>query len=228
MNAVQRVLNGVKYNLIPGKLRSMKLSPDVIARTALARLDDAGLDGLTMRVVATALDVRPAALYWHVKNKQELLDAMAAAIFTDAVARLEAPRAGVGWEEWLADLARALRRAMLRHRDGARVYAGSDLSEPALFRATELALRTLQDAGFPIHKAARAVAALMHYTVGFTIEEQAHLATSAAPNPHALIDKTRFPLTAEAYVRDDLWDSDTDGCFEYGLELILTGMSASR
>lgn len=206
----------------------MKLSQDVITRTALDRLDEAGLDGLTMRVVASALEVRPAALYWHVKNKQELLDAMAAAIFADAVTGLEAPRAGVGWEEWLAGLARALRRAMLRHRDGARVFAGSNLSEPALFRATELALRTMQDAGFPVRTAARAVAALTHYTIGFTIEEQAHLAAHAEGNPHALIDRTRFPLTAEAYVRDDLWDADTDGCFEYGLELILNGMSASR
>lgn len=181
-----------------------------------------------MRVVPTALDVQPAAPYWRVKNKQELLDAIAATIFTDAVAGLETPRTGVGWEEWLADLARALRRAMLRHRDEARVSAGSNLSEPALFRATELALRTLQDAGFPIRQAARAVAALMHYTVGFTIEKQAHLAVSTDPNPHALINQARFPLTAEAYVRDDLWDSDMDGRFEYGLELILSGMSANR
>jgi TetR/AcrR family tetracycline transcriptional repressor len=47
-------------------------------------------------------------------------------------------------------------------------------------------------------------------------------------DPHALVDRERFPLTAEAYVRDDLWDSDTDGCFEYGLELIIAGMSAGR
>ncbi len=205
----------------------MKLDADVIARTALSRLDDTGLDGLTMRVVADALGVRPAALYWHVKNKQDLLDVMAAAIFADAVACLEAPRAGVGWEEWLADLARALRGAMLRHRDGARLFAGSNVSEPALFRATELALRTLQDAGFPVRTAARAVAVLTHYTVGFTVEEQAHLAVHDGRHPHGLVDATRFPLTAEAYVRDDLWDSDTDGCFEYGLELILTGMAAT-
>lgn len=207
----------------------MALSVDSIARTALARLDDAGLDGLTMRVVAGALDVQPAALYWHVKNKQELLDAMATTIYADAVAGLEAPRAGEGWEQWLADLARALRASMLRHRDGARIFARSNLSEPALFRATELALRTLQDAGFPIQQAARAVAALMHYTIGFTIEEQAHGASAACPAAHAeLVDATRFPLTAQAYVDDGLWDTDTDGCFEYGLELILTGMAATN
>ena len=203
----------------------MKLNADVIARTALSHLDTAGLDGLTMRMVADALDVRPAALYWHVKNKHELLEAMAATIFADSVANLEAPRAGVGWEQWLAELARALRRGMLRHRDGARVLAGSTVSEPALFRATELALRTLQDAGFPIRQAARAVAALTHYTVGFTIEEQAHRETTDNPAPHNQLDETRFPLTAAAYADDNLWDTDTDGCFEYGMALILTGMA---
>lgn len=207
----------------------MALSVDTIARTALAQLDETGLDKLTMRVVAGALEVQPAALYWHVKNKQELLDAMAATIFADAVAGLEAPRAGEGWEQWLADLARALRASMLRHPDGARIFAGSNLSEPALFRCTELALRTLQDAGFPIQQAARAVAALMHYTIGFTIEEQAHRAASTSPATHAeLVDATRFPLTAQAYVDDGLWDTDTDGCFEYGLELILTGMATTN
>jgi TetR/AcrR family transcriptional regulator, tetracycline repressor protein len=206
----------------------MALSVDTIARTALSQLADVGLDGLTMRVVATALDVQPAALYWHVKNKQELLDVMAATIFADAVAGLEAPRVGESWEHWLADLARAQRTAMLRHRDGAQILAGSNLSEPTLFRATELALRTLQDAGFPIQQAARAVAALTHYTVGFTIEEQAHQSATCVMSHADLVDATRFPLTAQAYVDDGLWDADTDGCFEYGLALILTGMAATN
>jgi TetR/AcrR family tetracycline transcriptional repressor len=206
------------------KLTNVKLSVEAIACTALSQLDDVGLDRLTMRLVAGALDVQPAALYWHVKNKQELLDAMAIRIYADAVDGLEGPRAGVTWEQWLADLARALRRAMVRRRDGARIFAGSNLSEPALFRATELALRTLQDAGFDVRLAARAVAALMHYTVGFTIEEQAH---RGGPSAHALVDAARFPLTAQAYARDDLFDPDTDACFEYGLALILTGMAAT-
>src|SRR5882757_5066644 len=106
----------------------MKLSVDVIARTALSQLDESGLDGLTMRHVASRLDVQPAALYWHVKNKQDLLDVMAATIFADAADGLEAPRVGVEWQHWLGDLVRQLRKSMLRHRDGATIFAGSNLS----------------------------------------------------------------------------------------------------
>ena len=81
--------------------------------------------------------------------------------------------------------------------------------------ATELALRTLQDAGFPVRQAARAVAALLFSTIGFAIEEQAHTGEAASPDggTHAL---------------DDLVDPDTDACFEYGLELILSGMQATN
>lgn len=215
--------------LIPVRMADVKLTVDAIARTALCQLDEGGLEGLTMRLVAARLDVRPAALYWHVKNKQELLDVMAATILADAADGLEAPRAGVTWQSWLAELARQLRGAMLRHRDGARIFAGSNLSEPALFRTTELALRTLQDADFPVRQAARAVATLTHYTVGFTIEEQAHaVTTTTATKGHALVDARRFPLTAQAYANDDLFDPDTDACFEYGLELILAGMAATN
>lgn len=201
------------------------MNADLISETALSLLDEVGLDGLTMRLVAGKLGVQPGALYWHVKNKQELLDSMASAIFADAMEGLEAPRAGVSWQEWLGDWARTLRRAMLRHRDGARVFSGSNLKEPGVFRATELALRTLEDAGFPNRSAARSVAALHHYAIGFTIEEQAHLAAaSEAPPSDGEVDAIRFPLTARAYARDDLFDPDTDDCFEYGLVIILNGM----
>jgi TetR/AcrR family tetracycline transcriptional repressor len=203
----------------------MKINAAVISETALELLDETGLDGLSMRLVAARLGVRPGALYWHVKNKQELLESMAAAIFADAAEGLEAPRAGVSWQDWLADWVRRMRRAMLRHPDGAKIFAGSSVKEPALFRATELTLRTLQDAGFAVQPAARSVAALLHYTIGFTLEEEAHSATGATEQgAHAMIDHARFPLTAQAYARDDLFDPDTDDCFEYGLATIISGM----
>ncbi|WP_280469956.1 TetR family transcriptional regulator [Nocardia brasiliensis] len=66
----------------------------VIAQAALDLLDEVGLDGPTMRKVAAALDVQAPALYWHVANKRELLDAMARNVFVAAIEGLEAPRRG--------------------------------------------------------------------------------------------------------------------------------------
>jgi TetR/AcrR family transcriptional regulator, tetracycline repressor protein len=208
-----------------------KISPQVVARTSLRLLDDAGLDGLSMRLVSRELEVRVSALYWHVRNKQELLDAMAETMFLDAVEDLEAPARGETWVAWLAALARRLRQGMLRYRDGARVFAGTNITHPALFRMTELTLRTLVDEGFPSRLAALGFQALYHYTVGYTIEEQARqgAAYGDEENPYRQpleVDPARYPLSAETL--GGTWREDPDTGFEDGIQLILAGMEATR
>lgn len=68
-----------------------RLDRALVARTALDLLSDLGLDGLTLRAIATELGVKAPALYWHFKDKQALLDEMATEMmrrmFTDPPAR---------------------------------------------------------------------------------------------------------------------------------------------
>jgi TetR/AcrR family tetracycline transcriptional repressor len=140
---------------------------------------------------------------------------------------VEAPAQGVTWQEWVTDLARRTRRSMLRHRDGARVSAGANTTGPAVPRMIELTLRTLTAAGFPAADAARAFPTVLHYTIGFVIEEQARTGTAyPGDNPYGsslAVDPSKFPLTAS--VAKELYAVDSDANFEYGLRLILTGMS---
>lgn len=51
-----------------------RLSRETVAESALALADAEGLEALTIRRLAQQLDVTPMALYWHFKNKDELLD----------------------------------------------------------------------------------------------------------------------------------------------------------
>src|SRR5436853_7173193 len=48
-----------------------------IVQAALGLLDEVGFDGLTMRNLAKKLGVQAASLYWHVRNKQDLLSLVA-------------------------------------------------------------------------------------------------------------------------------------------------------
>jgi TetR/AcrR family tetracycline transcriptional repressor len=208
----------------------MAINPGVIARTGLELLGEVGLDGLTMRVVADRLGVRAPTLYWHVKNKQHLLDAMAAVMFTDAIEGLEPPEKTVAWADWTAGRARTLRRILLRYRDGARVFAGTNLTGPDLPRAMELTLRVLLDAGFTLPDAARGFASVLHYTVGYTIEEQARQGAAYEHNPYepqALTEAFQpeaYPLAARA-ATEVFFAADPDTDFAAGLDLILTGMA---
>ena len=54
----------------------MPLDRQLILHHAFDVLNKGGLEGLTLRKLAAQLDVQAPAIYWHFKNKQELLDEM--------------------------------------------------------------------------------------------------------------------------------------------------------
>ncbi|MEU8898883.1 TetR/AcrR family transcriptional regulator C-terminal domain-containing protein [Nocardia sp. NPDC048505] len=208
-----------------------KLDAALVAEAALGLLDEFGLDGLTMRKVAAALNVQAPALYWHVKNKRELLDVMARSVFVAAVSGVEAPRRDEDWQDWLVGLAGRLRRAMLRYRDGAKVVAGTYVEDEHLWRTIELTLRTLEDAGFAPADAERVFPIMLHYTIGFVIEEQARSgAEYHGGNPYAgvsgVVDTQRFPRTARLVA--GAFGADPDHEFHYGLRVVIAGILATR
>lgn len=77
-----------------------------IVDAAIALADDGGLESASMRRVAEALGVTPMALYKHVANREQLIDAMVDRV----VERIRPDVAGVGWKA-------ALRARILSARD---------------------------------------------------------------------------------------------------------------
>src|SRR4051794_39100899 len=102
----------------------MGLRRQDIARAGLRLLNEVGLNGLTLRLIAEELGVKAPALYWHMKNKQELLDEMATQMYRDAVPDLPKLADPRKWDSALAEHARATRAMMLKYRDGAKVFSG--------------------------------------------------------------------------------------------------------
>src|SRR4051812_8864236 len=79
----------------------MALQRETVVREALALLDEVGLEGLTMRRLAARLGVQNPALYWHFKNKQALLNLMAATLLADARAAHDPATHGADWAAFL-------------------------------------------------------------------------------------------------------------------------------
>ncbi|MCI4013179.1 TetR family transcriptional regulator [Brevibacterium sp. ZH18] len=92
----------------------MALTAESITTTALDILSRYGLGDLSMRRLARELDVQPSALYWHVKDKQELFVLIAKRMNTEVDARCPAP------SDPLAAVL-ALREILLTYRDGAEI-----------------------------------------------------------------------------------------------------------
>jgi TetR/AcrR family transcriptional regulator, tetracycline repressor protein len=145
------------------------LTRQTIIQTALGLLDQVGLEGLTVRRLAAELGVQSPALYWHLRSKQELLDAMADAI--TVAAGMGPPHHGESWQHWLTRRARAYRRSLLAHRDGARIVANARMS-PATLRMLDQELTAMVGCGFTPALALRTIMAIAHYVNGFVLQEQ--------------------------------------------------------
>jgi AcrR family transcriptional regulator len=177
-----------------------------IVRAGLDVLDEGGLDGLTLRKVAGRLDVQAPALYWHVRNKQELLDEMGTEVWRRISLRVaERPIAGVPWREHLASYAWITREELLRHRDGAKMATGTTLTDVEVVRRSEPRLAAMVGQGFTVRSAAQASVLVHHFVVGFCIEEQAVNQAKASGDPRynlrnrdERVDSEAYPLTAEA------------------------------
>jgi TetR/AcrR family tetracycline transcriptional repressor len=161
-------------------------------------LVDEGLDGLSLRTLATRLGVQAPTLYWHIGSKSELLDGLADAIMDEVIEAAPKRRPDQGWAEWMLAALVEFRRALLRHRDGARIISGARM---ALRRAdfTELAMSTLVESGVEAQQARLLVLAGERFTIGYVLEEQAPRGESEQP-PDLEELQRRFPVTTGAIV----------------------------
>lgn len=64
---------------LPTGRRNSPLSRDAVVDAALGLAREHGIDGVTMRSVATELKVTPMAIYYHVRDKDELVNLIAEA-----------------------------------------------------------------------------------------------------------------------------------------------------
>jgi TetR/AcrR family transcriptional regulator, tetracycline repressor protein len=208
----------------------MPLDRETILGHAFEILNELGLEGLTLRRLAARLGVQAPAIYWHFKNKQELLDEMATRVFREALQESPVMDAAQGWEQWAWSYCMGLRRTLLRYREGAKMFSGTYLTDATLYAPMEVHLRKLTSAGFSLRQSVVGLSTLYCYVVGFVIEEQAVSPTPGTRNPQydlahrdARIDKDAYPLT-HAAGREMF--TDQEARFHQGASLIIIGMAA--
>jgi TetR/AcrR family transcriptional regulator, tetracycline repressor protein len=201
---------------------------DGIVAAGLALLDEAGLEGLTLRRLAERLGIRAPTLYWHVRDKRELLDLMVSVIMDEALADWREPRPGQPWWDWLAGRARALRAGLLAHRDGALMLAGNRPTQPNL-PGIERQLEVMTEAGFGPADALLGLLALNAYVIGEALDTQgeAERTDPQAQGVGAPPADVAVPLILAAVGALEPFGS-SDQRFEYGLDLMITGLRARR
>jgi AcrR family transcriptional regulator len=208
-----------------------RLSKAAVVEQALALGDAEGLEALTYRRLAQQLGVTPMALYWHFRNKDEMLAGLAERIWSEIDTDID-PTAG--WPEQLRGLLDSLVRVLRSHPCASQLLvAGEKQSESAL-KATEVTLEVLRRGGFDlIHAGEVARNALWTgltlvmsepgFDPGLTEAQRAEKIRSARAHL-AVLPPDRYPcLVAGATA---MTAHDPDFHYRFGIDLFIAGVQA--
>lgn len=175
------------------------LDRKTIVQAALALLDEVGIEGLSTRRLAAELGVKGPSLYWHFKNKNELLSHMSGALFLEALPEPDFESPDFDLEAWLSSGAYGLRRTALSRRDGALVMTRIPPVVDNEKRAFSEMSRCLHvRSGLPLKDCSVTLLSLGRYAMGWALYENASVGRTPEPD----------------------WDSD----FAFGLETFLKGL----
>src|SRR5688572_33397851 len=139
-----------------------------LVRAAIDLADQGGIESLSMRKLSQHLGGAPMSLYNHVSNKEDLLDGMIDALFSE----IELPASEHGWKATMRQRAISIRTVTTRHPWAIGLMESRRTPGPATLRHHDAVIGCLRDAGFSLQLTAHAFSALDSYIYGFALQEQ--------------------------------------------------------
>jgi AcrR family transcriptional regulator len=203
------------------------LSRERVVAAATKLADEKGAAGVTMRAVAATLGVEAMSLYNHVGGRDDLLDGMVDAVFTE----IELPTAGADWKTAMRARANSARDVLRRHPWAVGMLDSRSSPGPATLRHHDAVLGALRAGGFSVRMAAHAFSVIDSYLYGFVLQEAALPFSNRAEMDEVAGDIMKG-LPADAYpnlaavIADHATRPTYDYAaeFEFGLALILDAL----
>jgi AcrR family transcriptional regulator len=200
-----------------------------IVSVAADLVDEVGVDGVNMRLLAQRLETGTATLYRHVSGKEELmvyvLDSRMGEIVGAYDAQSAPPRS---WREALERIAFAYRGFLDAHPNLLPLLVGRLPVGPHALTIRERSLAALTEHGFSQELAARAFTTLLQYVVGTAVTQ----AGSPAPDEAAAIQDYYRSLSAVhphvAAAAEALTDTSVEAGFVEGLDIVLDGIDRTH
>jgi len=208
-----------------------RLTKQAVVERALALGDAEGTEALTIRRIATELGVTPMALYWHFRNKEELLAGLGDQIWSELDTDVDK---SASWDSQLRGLLESLLHVLRSHPCAPQlIFEGEKQSDAALV-AMETALAVLQRGGFdPEHAAEISRSALFTALTLVMSDPGSKPAKDAAEKTEeqrkqhvrlALLPPDRYPCLVEAALPMSTFDPELH--YSFGVDLFVAGVKA--
>ena len=204
------------------------LSRERLLEIALSIVDSDGIEGLSMRRLASAVNVEAASLYSWFPNKRTIIEGVVEAIRAEAFDP-DFDRT-MSWQRSLEHLGIRYREALMRHPRALPAFSKRPVLTERGLGYVEILLDALRNDGLTVRQANRAlnlVAGLVtglcvteaspgyHDEPGVTLEEFRTLGT--------LLPADRFPRLLEVLGQPEPEDSDVQ--FRLGLRALIAGLT---
>jgi AcrR family transcriptional regulator len=217
---------------VGGRDRRRTLTRERVVAEALTVIGAHGVDALSMRALAARLGVVPAALYRHVRNKEQLQDLAVDGALAEIDYQVDR---SLAWTERVKVLAHRLRTVMEDHPGIAVLLKNRDPLGPHSLALAEAFLAQLREAGLPQRETGLAFCLIYDYTVGFgltkptSVNEQRVRDADTRNKLHAFLRSLpadRFP--ALVIFGELVWVDNRDERFTAGLDTVVDGLQAAR
>ncbi|QMU77185.1 TetR family transcriptional regulator [Streptacidiphilus sp. PB12-B1b] len=212
---------------------SGRLSRERMLACALEIIDREGIEKLSMRRLARALDRDPMSLYRYAPNKAALLDGVAETVLNE----LTVDPADPDWVGQLRAVARSYRRIALDHPNVVPLLVTRPLATPlalrprGTLRPLEAVLALLTRAGFSGTDALHVYRALFGLLHGHVLDELQELVDNPDETDDLLrLGLHRLPIGEFPLLRglaSVLASYDGAAELERGLDILLTGLTAT-
>ena len=212
--------------------RRETLTRDKVLHAALALVDEEGLDGLSMRRLATALDIQAMSLYNHVSSKADILDGIAGHVFE----QVQLPGPELAWPEQLRTVALSMYRVFRQH-PAVPVALATDQANPTSAQALkpfDALAGALYQAGLDDRRASQALGAVTGLIFGSLLLSTAGLAGRPAGHPDEAstsaylrqIDAAQLPNLSRLLQGRATHAAAPAEDFELALDMLIRGLAA--
>ncbi len=204
----------------------LPLNRERIFAAAVEIADERGVGAVTMREVASRLDVEAMSLYNHVANKDDILDGMVDLV----IDQFDLPADTGNWREAMRRRAISAHLLFGLHPWVPPLLDSRKSSGPSRLRYFEWVLGTLFQAGFSYTGASRAFSLLDSYIYGFSIQQE-NASSDGKATPEEMAAALMQAIPADTYpnlyrmtLNSMQHGYDAEADFAFGLELILDGL----
>ncbi len=207
-----------------------RLTAERVIEGAVALADEIGIDAFTIRKLADAIDAKPMTIYYHVPNKEAIIDGMVDYVF----AQIELPPEDLDWRSAILVRARSMREVLARHPWASPLMESRTNPGMATLGHHDAVLGCFRRAGFSLELTGHAYAVIDAFLYGFALQEASLPATGGedmaelAGTMAEQMPTDMLPHLAEFTVDHVLqpgWDFGNE--FEFGINLILDGLEAA-